>query len=159
ASAISENGRLTWTDRGGNPVGIAGIPDGDYTDFRLSPDEKRLATSLVDPKTGSIEIWLADLVRNNTSRFAFGGVINASVLWSPDGGKLVFRGFLHGGLIEFFQRSAAGGGNEQPILEAETYRTAQIPSINLIPTDWSPDGRYILFSAPAPASANDLWLL
>ena len=159
ASAISENGRLTWTDRGGNPVGIAGIPDGDYTDFRLSPDEKRLATSLVDPKTGSIEIWLADLVRNNTSRFAFGGVINASVLWSPDGGKLAFRGFLHGGLIEFFQRSAAGGGNEQPILEAETYRTAQIPSINLIPTDWSPDGRYILFSAPAPASANDLWLL
>jgi len=158
AGAISQNGRLTWIDRDGNPLGLAGIPEGDYTDFRLSPDEKHLATSLVDSKTGSIEIWLADLVRNNTSRFAFGAVINASVLWSPDGGTLAFRGFRRG-LIEFFQRSAAGGGNAQPVLQAEAYRTAQIPSINLIPTDWSPDGRRIIFSAPSPASGNDLWLL
>ncbi|OLD69945.1 MAG: hypothetical protein AUI45_06105 [Acidobacteria bacterium 13_1_40CM_2_56_11] len=159
AGVISQNGRLTWIDRGGNPIGSIGTPEGDYTDFRLSPDEKHLATSLVDPKTSSTEIWLADLVRNNTSRFAFGGVINASVLWSPDGGRLAFRAFRHEGLIEFFQRSAAGGGNDQPILQAEAYRTAQILSNNVIPTDWSPDGLRIIFSTPSPASGNDLWLL
>jgi Tol biopolymer transport system component/tRNA A-37 threonylcarbamoyl transferase component Bud32 len=158
AGAISQNGRLTWMDRSGNPIGWIVTPEGDYTDFRLSPDERHLATSLVDPKTLSIEIWLADLVRNNTSRFAFGGMINASVLWSPDGGRIAFRA-LHSGLMEFFQRSAAGGGNDQPVLQAEAYRTAQILSNNLIPTDWSPDGRRIIFSAPSPASGNDLWLL
>jgi Tol biopolymer transport system component len=159
AGPISQSGRLTWTERDGKPSNIPSIPEADYTDFRLSPDEKHLAMSQVDPKTGSTEIWLADLVRNNTSRFAFGAVINASVLWSPDGGRLAFRAFRHAGLIEFFQRSASGGGDEQPMLQAETYSTAQIPSINLIPTDWSPDGRHIIFSAPAPTSGNDLWLL
>jgi serine/threonine protein kinase/Tol biopolymer transport system component len=159
AGALFQNGRLTWMDRGGNPLGSAGIPEGDYTDFRLSPDEKRLATSLVDPKTGSIEIWLADLVRNNTSRFAFGVTINASVLWSPDGGTLAYRAFHHGGLIEFVQRSAAGGGNDQTVLPVEVYRAAQILTNNLIPTDWSPDRRHIIFSAPSPASGNDLWLV
>jgi eukaryotic-like serine/threonine-protein kinase len=158
AAAISQNGRLTWIGRDGNPLDLAAIPEGDYTDFRLAPDEKHVATSLVDPKTGNIEIWLADLVRNNTARFAFGGVINASVLWSPDGGRLAFRGFRNGGLIEFFQRSAAGGGSDQPVLRAEAYRAAQILSLNLIPTDWSPDGRHIIFSVPSPASGNDLWL-
>src|SRR5262249_37361063 len=53
ASAISQNGRLTWVDRGGNPLGLAVTAEGDYTDFRLSPDEKHLATSLVDPKTSN----------------------------------------------------------------------------------------------------------
>ena len=44
-------GRLTWFDRSGKPLGEVG-PDGehDYADFRLSPDETRLAASLVDPK-------------------------------------------------------------------------------------------------------------
>jgi serine/threonine protein kinase/Tol biopolymer transport system component len=162
SGTISQNGRLTWMDRSGNPLGSIGTPEGnysDYTDFRLSPDEKHVATSLVDPKSSSIEIWLADLVRNNTSRFAFGGVINASVLWSPDGGRLAFRALRQVGLIEFFQRSAAGGENDLPVLQAEAYRTAQIRSANLIPTDWSPDGRHIIFSAPSPTSGNDLWLL
>jgi dipeptidyl aminopeptidase/acylaminoacyl peptidase len=31
-------------------------------------------------------------------------------------------------------------------------------SNNPVPTDWSPDGRYVIFSAPAPESGFDLWL-
>jgi Tol biopolymer transport system component len=63
------------------------------------------------------------------------------------------------GITEFYERSAAGGGSDRLVLSGETYRAAQILSLNLIPTDWSPDGRQITFSAPAPASGNDLWLL
>jgi len=157
AGSIVHNGRLTWMDRSGNPIGSAGTAEGDYTDFRLSPDDKRLAFSLVDRKAGAIEVWLTDLARGGTSRFAFGTSIAASALWSPDGSKLAFRSLR--GVIQFFQRSAAGGGSDEPLLQAETYRTAGIPSINLIPTDWSPDGRHIIFSAPSVAFGNDLWLL
>jgi Tol biopolymer transport system component len=157
AGTISQNGRLIWIDRGGNPVGGIGGPEGDYTDFRLSPDENRLAASVVDPEFGNIEIWLTDLARNSSSRLVFEGVLTASPLWSPDGSRLAFRS-VRNGLIEFFERSAGGGGNEQPLLEADTY-LAVMRSLNLIPSDWSADGRHIIFSAPSPVSGNDLWLL
>src|SRR5436190_11981394 len=72
-------------DRGGNALGPTGTPDGDYVDFRLSPDEKRLAASLVNAKAGTVDIWLTDLARNSSSRFASGGLVTATPLWSPDG--------------------------------------------------------------------------
>ncbi len=152
ADTLLQNGRLTWMDRRGNPLVSSGLPEGDYIDFRLSPDEKRLVLSLVDPKTNVVEIWLSDLARSSTARISSGGLVSNSAFWSPDGTRLVFRSNRNG-IIEFFEKSAAGGGNDRLVLPG-----AQMPSLNLIPTDWSPDGRHIIFSAPQPGSANDLWL-
>jgi Tol biopolymer transport system component len=145
AGTLSPIGRLTWMNRSGNPLGSTGAPDGDYTDFRLSPDEKRLAVSRVDPKTNIVEIWLTDLARNSASRIVSEGLTSASVLWSPDGTQLLFRSNRNGGMVEFYQHSASGGGSDQPVLSTEAGRTDQIPSGNLVCTDWSPDGRYIIF--------------
>jgi serine/threonine protein kinase len=50
AGTLSQNGRLAWIDRGGHPLDPTDTPEGDYADFRLSPDETRLAASLVDPQ-------------------------------------------------------------------------------------------------------------
>src|SRR4030095_11683496 len=72
AEATFQRGRLMWIDRGGNALGPAGVRDGDYADFRLTPDEKQLAASLIDSKTAT-EVWLTDLVRSSTIRFASGG--------------------------------------------------------------------------------------
>jgi Tol biopolymer transport system component len=132
--------------------------DGYYSDFRLSPDEKSLAASLVNPKTGVIDIWVNDLARGSNTRITRGELLNASPIWSPEGARLAFRTF-RGGLIEFYQKSAAGGGDEAPVLSAQTESAAQIQSVNLVPTDWSPDGKLIAFSVPTVASGNDLWLL
>jgi Tol biopolymer transport system component len=158
AATISENSRLAWMDRAGGLLGSPGTPDGDYADFRLSPDDQRLAASLVDPKTNALEIWLTDLARGSSSRLASGGLVTASALWSPDGTRLTFRSNRNG-VIEFFQRSAAGGGSDRLVLPSKTYLGAGIPSNNLVPSDWSPDGRQLIFSVPAPASGYDLWLL
>jgi hypothetical protein len=62
------------------------------------------------------------------------------------------------GLSEFYQRSAAGGGNEEPVLLEEAERAAHLESFTLVPSDWSPDGRYLIFSAFA-SSGFDLWVL
>ncbi len=67
ADTLSQNGRLTWFDRGGRPVDSTG-PEGHYTDFRLSPSEKSLAASLLDPKTGTIDVWITDFARGSNSR-------------------------------------------------------------------------------------------
>jgi Tol biopolymer transport system component len=157
ASAIAQNGRLTWFDRGGNGLGSAG-PEGDYTDFRLSPGENSLAASLVDPKTGTVDVWMTDLARGSSTRVTREGMLGASAIWSPDGAHLMFRA-IRNGLVEFHQKSAGGGGNEQAVLANDTRRAAQIQSVNLIDTDWSPDGQNILFSVPGVAAGNDLWLM
>jgi hypothetical protein len=56
ASTLSQSGRLASMDREGNEVGSPGIPEGDYTDLRLSSDEGRLATSLVNPESNAVEV-------------------------------------------------------------------------------------------------------
>jgi Tol biopolymer transport system component len=157
AGTLAQNGHLSWIDRSGNALGMVGTPDGEYVDFRLSPDEKRLAASLVNARA-VVEIWLIDLARSSSSRFASGGLVTATPIWSPDGLRLAFRS-NRSGLIEFYERSAAGGGSDRPLLLAEAYPTAHIPSLNLVPTDWAPDGRNIIFSVPAAESGTDLWLL
>ncbi len=63
ARPIAQHGRLAWIDRSGNPLDTIGTPEGDYTDFRLSSDETRLAASLVDPRTNAVDIWIRDLAR------------------------------------------------------------------------------------------------
>src|SRR5262249_26020633 len=68
AGALSTPGRLTWFDRSGTPSDSEG-PVGDYTDFRLSPDQTRLAASVVDPKTGFPDIWISDLTRRSSAPF------------------------------------------------------------------------------------------
>ena len=45
------------------------------------------------------------------------------------------------------------------VLRDETARAAGVQAANLVPTDWSPDGRSILFPVPGTASGIDLWLL
>jgi Tol biopolymer transport system component/predicted Ser/Thr protein kinase len=157
AGAVARIGTLTWFDRSGNPLGTVG-QTGDYVDFRLAPDEKRLAASLGDPKSNNPDIWLTDLVPGRTSRFTFGPGLNAAAVWSPDGTRLVFRK-IAGGLIEFYQRSASGGGDEAPLMSTSLALAAGMKAINFVPTDWSPDGRNIIFEVPTVASGYDLWLL
>jgi serine/threonine protein kinase/Tol biopolymer transport system component len=104
AGTLSTPGRLTWFDRTGHPSESPGSV-GDYTDFRLSPDQTRLAVSLTDPKTGFPDIWITDLTRRSSAPFTFGS-LNASPVWAPDGARIMFRTTRTGGLTEFYVKSA-----------------------------------------------------
>jgi Tol biopolymer transport system component/predicted Ser/Thr protein kinase len=156
AGIISVRGRPTWFNRDGKSLGALS-PERDYTDLQLSPDGKRLASSMVDPKTGYPDIWLTDLERGGTSRFTFGPALTASPVWSPDGDRLIFRS-LRQGAVQFYQRSASLGGNEELVFSDAEQKAVSAPS-NMIPTDWSPDGRYVIYSLPAGNSGIDLWLM
>jgi serine/threonine protein kinase len=155
AGALAELGRLTWFDRSGNPSGPIG-PAGDYVDFRLSPDQTRLAASLTDLNTGVPDIWLTDLALGNPAPFTFGPFFNLSPIWSPDGRRVIFRTAYKGGASEIYSRSSGGGGRAEPILLEEAIR-ASGTSGALVPWDCSPDGRYVLYSTVGLDS--DLWLV
>ena len=60
SGTLSPNGSLTWFDRVGRPLNSTG-PQGYYSDFRLSPNEKALAASMLNPRSGFIELWIIDL--------------------------------------------------------------------------------------------------
>jgi Tol biopolymer transport system component/predicted Ser/Thr protein kinase len=150
ANATLERGRLTWFDRGGRTLDSVGA-EGDYTDFRLSPDGKRVAASLVDPQSSMPAVWMADLTRGSVTRFTFDPSLEASPVWSPDGARVAFRS-LRSGMLGFYEKSAAGGGQDKPMLVENTS-----PSIVL--TDWSPDGSTILYSRQLATTGFDLWLL
>lgn len=146
-------GRMTWFNREGKPAGTV-AQEGDYADFRLSPDENRVAASLVNPKTGDINIWLSDISRGSTSRLT-SGRLNLGAVWSPDGAKVAYRRSPKG-TGEIYQISASGGGKDEPLLPEELQRTV-LPEYNTTePTDWSSDGRHILYSIAT--SNTQLWL-
>jgi Tol biopolymer transport system component len=147
ARTMLRAGRLIWFDRHGRPGEVVG-PEGEYTDLRLSRNGKRLAASLVDPKTGNPDIWLTDLDRGGSPfRFTSGPALNSAPAWSPDDSRIVFRTTRNGGLVELFQKSSAGAGNEEPVLLAKTQFEAGLSNYNGGQPDWSPDGTTILFTS------------
>jgi Tol biopolymer transport system component/predicted Ser/Thr protein kinase len=155
SKTLSDVGRLTWFDRGGSPSGTVN-PPGDYVTFQLSPDQTRLAASLVDLKTGTPDIWLTDVALGNPTPFTFAGFFNAEPIWSPDGARIAFRSFRSGAFAEFYTKSAGGGGQEEPVLLEQDARALEV-SPSIIPWDWSPDGRYLLYTALGRSSG--LWLM
>ena len=157
SGSILRPGRLTWFDRRGIAVGNV-LDEADYIDFRLSPNEKRLAYAMVDRKTNSPKIWTADLERGSNTRITLGADTNVSVVWSPDGEHILFRSAQLGS-SRFYQQSANGGTVGEWLMSPEMVRQAGLRSIALNATDWSADGQQVLFSAPSQSSGYDIWLL
>jgi Tol biopolymer transport system component len=83
--------------------------------------------------------------------------VNNSVVWSPDGTRLIFR-TNRNGLIDFYQKSAAGGGIEELVERGTTWSGAGMPEINIVLSDWSRQEN-LIFSVPLPASGYNLGLL
>jgi Tol biopolymer transport system component len=158
ADGLYKVGRLTWFDRAGNRIESLPGPEGDYTDFRLSPDEKRAAVSLVDPKVGVPSVWLIDLARGSMSRFTSGTFLTGGPVWSPDGTRILFRSNRRG-LVEFWQKSAAGGGEEELTLSADAERSAGVGFTTNMPSDWSSDGLNLLCELSGSGSGSDIWIL
>ena len=144
----STHAELLWKDRNGRTVGRVGSP-GAYADVALAPDGRKLATSMYDLRTGQADIWIFDLERDVPTRFTSPVEDDMVALWSPDGRRIVFASaraappFLH-------IKDVAGGDAE-----------ALLPSHGTLqsPDDWSPDGRYLLYSDRNPDTGWDLWLL
>ncbi|MFN0107121.1 MAG: protein kinase domain-containing protein [Bryobacteraceae bacterium] len=156
SGALLRQGRLTWLDRGGNSLSSVGS-DGDFVDFRTSPDGKRLAATVIDPKAGTLDIWLTDLTRMNTERLTSGAIVNAAPVWSADGANVLFR-TNRSGRMELFQKSSLGG-DESSVLSFAAQLAAGSGWPNLVPTDWSPDGRNILTHESSTGSGFDIWLV
>ncbi len=125
---------LVWLGRQGQRLGTVGEPD-DYSVPALSPDEKKLVVSRMNPQSRTRDLWLFDLVRGTSSRFTFDPTDKIEPVWSPDGSRVAFTD-RRKGPADIYRKAATGAG------EAELLRESGVAKELM---DWSPDGRLILF--------------
>ncbi|MGH9686422.1 MAG: protein kinase domain-containing protein [Candidatus Acidiferrales bacterium] len=139
--------QLTQFDRKGKPIGVAGDP-GDFLTVALSPDGKRAAYVSLGGQSLSRDLWLVDISRNTSTRLTF-GVSPTGLVWSPGGNQIVFASQGSSG-SSLYQQSTNGAEGQQLLLKSPT---------SAIPTSWSHDGRYLLYTSTTAATKDDLWVL
>ena len=138
--------RLMWFDRSGKPLPIASSADR-ISNIALSADGKRVAARRFFQ--GNYDIWVIDLARGTTSRATSNPAPDGAPVWSPDGERIAFSS-ERGRAGNIYVTEASGTGGEEAVLSSDQPND---------PTDWSPDGRFLLFTRQDPVTAKDLWAL
>jgi Tol biopolymer transport system component/predicted Ser/Thr protein kinase len=135
--------QFEWVDRTGKAVGTIGQPN-TFVFGRLSPDGRRVATI----RSGAnADIWVLETSRDVANRLTAGHGIHIDPVWSPDG-RTILCSF--GAPFNVFRIDADGAASEE--------RVTQSP-VNQYITDWSHDGRFIIFGQATGDTGYDLWTL
>jgi Tol biopolymer transport system component len=155
--SASRQRQLTWVDRSGRSLGNVHGPDAAYVlNPELSPDGRVAALSRT--VEGNADIWFLDLGRGVLTRFTSAPTPDILPLWSPDGQRIVYATTdpAKGGGFNLAQKPTAAGGTPSTLLDlADT----------LVPSDWSSDGRFLLFGRIPPldgreaVTGSDIWAL
>jgi Tol biopolymer transport system component len=140
--------QLLWFDRNGKPTGSLGTP-ANQSNPRLSPDGRRVALDITDPQSGNTDVWIYEASGGIPTRFTSHPSLDTTPSWSPDGATIVFNS-LRQGHPDLYEKASNGLGNDEPILVNERTK---------YPTDWSRDGRNILFRAIDEKTNFELWYL
>jgi dipeptidyl aminopeptidase/acylaminoacyl peptidase len=140
--------QLVWMDRTGTQSGIA-IENLQNLQFaRLSPQGDRVAVVL---DSGINDIWTFDLAHGVRTRLTFGPVANTSPVWSPDG-KWVAYASLRSSVAGIYRKPADGGGAEEMLM-------SDPDGTGLMPSDWSRDGKTLIYSTGLLTGNQIIWAL
>jgi hypothetical protein len=142
---LGEN-QLAWYDRTGKPLGSVGAP-ASIENLALSPDERTVALTRRGSSTGA-DIWLHELARGADTRFTY-DANNHQPVWSPDGRRIAYYA-LRSGLPDLYLKDASGAGKDEILLASGQPK---------FPTDWSADGRFLLYAEITGKTLLDLWVL
>ena len=136
---------LTWYDRSGKRLGTVG-EQGEFYDLDLSPDEKKIATTDLNASIASI--WVRDLTNNLRTRLTFSGGAHLTPIWSPDGKQVAFTSNQQRAISV---KTLGSSSAERTVLSSPD------PIYQAI-SDWSRDGRYLMYEQGAGIN-TELWVL
>jgi DNA-binding winged helix-turn-helix (wHTH) protein/Tol biopolymer transport system component len=131
-------GRLVWLDRNGQQLGVVNAP-GELHNPAMLLDERRV---LADGNG----IWAADLDLGTATRLVVDG---NTPIPSPDGARILFNAVRNSGVADLYIRALDGTTDELVLHTAE----------NVLPNDWTRDGRFIVYVSRNPQRGRDIWLL
>jgi Tol biopolymer transport system component len=150
AGAADSKSRLRWFDRAGKPVGEPIGEAADYQSLAIAPDGSRIVASIVDPGTGTPDIWVFDS-RGVRTRLTFGSP-SASPVWSPEETRIAYAKVEKQIQTGVYVKSASGGGQDEAVHHSDGQAG---------PTDWSRDGRFLALDVlkPGGKTKTDIWIL
>ncbi len=141
------NRRLMWLNpANGATETITLVVDGTAVNPRVSQDGRRVLLRQV--LQGDDDVWMIDLGRGALTRATFNPASESFPVWSPDARQFAFRSNRFG-TFGLFVKPANGESDERQLLATGE---------DLAVTDWSPDGRWLLYYAISKAG-RDLWVL
>ncbi len=142
--------QLTWFDRAGTRLGTLG-DQADYVDVALSPDDTRVAVSLMDLEIGTRDVWIFDVARRLGERFTFESGDDFGPNWSRPGGDRIFFSSLRQGSIDLYEKPSSGSGSETLLLKDNLGKFNASPS---------PDGRFLVYvGGGGVIQQSDVWVL
>ena len=146
--------RLVWLDRAGRLIGPIPLPPGRYESPSLSPDGQQAVVNKPNSPT-SADLWKVDLRRAVATRLTFDGLatpqqFGVAGIWSPDGRRIAIQ-YNRSGSYDVYQVLTTGNGRPEPLVQSAVALKS--------PAEWSPDGRFLVFSQNDEATGWDLWLL
>jgi eukaryotic-like serine/threonine-protein kinase len=138
--------QLVWMDREGKQTGLLGDP-GEWGLPRIAPDGRRVVCGKLAPDRHHTELWL--FAGDTMSRLvSIPGADARSPVWSPDGTRVAFTS-NPGTLYDIYLKTLNGPDPAEPLFHSEYTKYL---------TDWSRDGRYLLFGSFATAgTSSDVW--
>ena len=149
SSEGSEASQIIWVDRSGRPLGSSSISGRMPS---VSPDAKTVAYAR-RATSNSWNVWLRDVMRGSDLTLSASPRSNNAPFWSPAGDRLVYRSAPADaselGLGDLYWADSSGGTPEA-LLTGPT---------NKIPTQWSKDGQWIVYTANDPRTAWDVWVV
>jgi len=138
--------RLVWVSRNGTEQALAAPPHG-YITPRISPDGRRAAMTIAEQDNNNV--WLYDFGRDTLTRLTFGGGVNQTPAWTPDGKRIAFTSNKEGPLNVFWQPADGSGGMERLTTSGYTE----------VPRSFSPDGQSLAFIDLGAATGYDISVL
>jgi hypothetical protein len=136
---------LTWFGRDGKRLETA-APEDTYSSLRIAPDGRQLAVGRRDAN-GVDDIWILQFARSLMTRLTFDPNRDTWPVWSPDGRRVAFLS-NRTGVYQLYVKDASGAGSEQSLTTTPYSK---------ILADWTPDGRYLLYSEENPNTRDDIW--
>jgi dipeptidyl aminopeptidase/acylaminoacyl peptidase len=140
--------RLVWVDRAGRELSTISEPADFFGAPRLSPDDQKVAVSQRTSDNGGADLWIFERGRQGPTRLTSDPGIEAQPAWSPDGKRIVFSS-AQKAQPQLWWKSISDSGRGQAVS----------PAPFQIPTDWSKDGRLILFQTTGGDSDAGVWVV
>ncbi|HEX4949022.1 MAG TPA: protein kinase, partial [Blastocatellia bacterium] len=149
-SGGNPNTQLAWFDRSGRQQSLVGTP-GQYRWLNLSPNGTQVLLERFEPQKVRNDLWSFDLARETYDRLTSDSSSNIYPFWSPDGKHISF-GSNREGRMAIWQKGVNGNDDKEELVSREEARS-------ILQSDWSNDGKYLVYWKDGEKTANDLWLL